>query len=357
MKIHFVLAVAMIIFSQVDVNGQGCVAIRSTGASCSIQKPHEDSSKWQINTNYRFFRSYKHFKGRDEQKERQVLHNEVINYSHSLDLSIIRKLNDRWSLALNMPLLANKRTSLYEHGFKERGSTESFGLGDMRLSASYWLVDPKKNTRGNVQVGMGIKFATGDYNYKDYWTGAGPGGTDTLFTVDQSIQLGDGGTGITTEFNAYYRIAGAFQAYASGFYLFNPKEVNGTRTYREYVSATLYNETICSVPDQYQFRAGFSYGINKFSFLAGGRIDAIPVYDLIGKSTGFRRPGYAIAVEPGVTYMTGRTNLFLTVPFAVERNRTQSVTDKERSKNSGTYVIGDAAFSDYVINLGMSVRF
>jgi hypothetical protein len=49
--------------------------------------------------------------------------------------------------------------------------------------------------------------------------------------------------------------------------------------------------------------------------------------------------------------------LFASVPFAVVRNRTQSVTDKENSITTGTHVQGDAAFADYTINVGISTKF
>lgn len=362
MRILVMVAVAIFVCN-INANAQGCVAIRSTGASCTIEKP-ENASKWQFNANYRYFKSFRHFKGKEEQKERVEQQTDVRNFSHSLDLSIVRKLNNRWSLALNVPILFNNRSSLYEHGLvngsyikRERRYTSSFGLGDMRLSAYYWLIDPVKHAKGNIQLGAGIKFATGDYNYQDYWYNVGPNGSKELRTVDQSIQLGDGGTGLATELNAYYSFTHSFSVYANGFYLFNPREVNGTRTYRETLSPALYNETIMSVPDQYMARVGASFMVNNFGFALGGRIDGIPVYDLIGESDGFRRPGYAVAVEPGINYTSGKAHYYINVPIAVQRNRTQSVTDKERSVESGTYQIGDAAFADYVISIGASFKF
>jgi hypothetical protein len=352
------------ILMQSAANAQGCVAIRSTGSSCSIENPGEDGSKWQFNANYRYFKSFRHFKGKEEQKERLVQHTDVRNYSHSLDLSIVRKLNSRWTLSLNMPLVANKRSSLYEHGLvngvyvkKERRSTHSYGLGDMRLSAYYWLLDPVKSMKGNVQLGIGIKFATGDYDYQDYWYNVGPNGTKELRTVDQSIQPGDGGTGLTPELNAFYHLTHALSIYGNAFYLINPRDVNGVRTYRETLSPALYNETIMSVADQYLVRAGFNYHVKNIGFSAGARIDGVPVRDLVGESNGFRRPGYAIAIEPGINYTTGKAHYYLTVPFAIVRNRTQSVTDKERSVETGTVQKGDAAFADYVVNIGASFRF
>lgn len=355
--------IALIIIVNLSANAQGCVAIRSTGSSCSIEKAGS-TYDWQVNLNYRYFKSFRHFKGKDEQKERVEQDTDVRNFSHSMDLSIVRKLNSRWSLALNMPLLYNRRSSLYEHGLvngayvvRERRNTHSYGLGDMRLSAYYWLMDPVKSSKGNIQVGMGIKFATGDFDYEDYWYNVGPNGGRELRTVDQSIQLGDGGTGLAAELNAYRSFGHNFSLYANAFYLFSPRDVNGARTYRETLTPVLYNETIMSVADQFLFRGGASYMIKSVGLSLGGRIDGIPAHDLIGASNGFRRPGYAIAVEPGINYSTPKAHYYLNVPVAVERNRTQSVTDKERSRESGTYQIGDAAFADYTINIGASFRF
>lgn len=364
MKRITILCISLSLMIQQDILAQGCVAIRSTGTSCSLLKPGGDSANWQFNANYRYFRSFRHFKGHEEQKERLEQHTEVINYTNTLDLSLMRLINRRWSVLLNIPIISNVRSSLYEHGLvngtyvvRERRNTESFGLGDIRLSGYYWVFDPAKAHRGNIQVGLGIKFATGDYNYKDYWHNVGPNGENELRTVDQSIQLGDGGTGFTAEVNGYYNFSHRFGVYGNVYYLFNPREVNGTRTYRETLTPALWNETICSVPDQYMARAGASYMVNRWSFMAGGRIEGIPVYDAIGSSNGFRRPGYVVSAEPGINFMANKVNLALTVPVALYRNRTQSVTDKERSAISGTHQQGDAAFADYSINLGMSVRF
>ncbi len=263
-----------------------------------------------------------------------------------------------------MPLLATRRSSLYEHGLvngtyvkRERRSTESFGLGDIRASAYYWVFDPEKSLKGNVQVGMGIKFATGDYDYKDYWHNVGPGGTSELRTVDQSMQLGDGGTGITAEVNAYYNVLHNLSVYANGFYLSNPRGVNGTRTYRETLSPALYNDNNLQCTRPVHGESWVFLCSKSFLFYGGWPCRWNTVYDLIGSSEGFRRPGYAIAIEPGVSLMTKKANWFVTVPVALSRNRTQSVTDKERSEKSGTFQQGDAAFADYLINAGVSFRF
>jgi len=362
----FALTIIGSLFFHADIFAQGCVAIRSTGGICMMDHPdHATNSKgWLLTTNGRYFKSFRHFKGTEEQKERLLKHTEVINHQTAVDIALTRILNDRWSVMVDAPILANSRSSLYEHGLvngayikQERHSTHSFGLGDMRIAAYRWLLNPQKNRKGNIQLGLGIKLPTGDYNYKDYWYNVGPGGTKELRTVDQSIQLGDGGTGITAEVNTYYNISTGLGLYGNFYYLSNPREQNGVRTYRETLSPALANEAIMSVPDQYMARAGFNFTPSKnWIASAGVRLEGIPVYDLIGGSGDFRRPGYIWSVEPGVSYRLKTGNLFVTVPVAFVRNRTQSVTDKENSQKSGVFSQGDAAFADYTINIGFSIK-
>lgn len=346
------------------LKAQGCVALRGSGPSCMLSHPDEDhNDKWIFNVGGRYFKSYKHFKGTEEQKERVKNGTEVINHQTAIDVTLTRLLDDRWSVMLDVPLLINTRSSLYEHGlingtntFNQRHSMHSTGVGDIRIALYRWLLDPKKYSKGNIQAGLGIKFATGDYDYKDYWYNVGPAGTKELRDVDQSIQLGDGGTGFTTELNAYYNFSSHIGVYGNIYYLFNPRAQNGTRTYRETLTPALANEAICSVPDQYMFRGGAAFTADRFTGSIGARMEGIPVYDLIGGSEDFRRPGYVISAEPAVSYRFKKISLFAAVPVALARNRKQSVTDKERSTPTNK-VNGDAAFADYVINVGFSVRF
>ena len=198
------------------------------------------------------------------------------------------------------------------------------------------------------------------YDYKDYWYNVGPGGTKELRDVDQSIQLGDGGTGITAEANTFYNFKRNFGVYGNFYYLSNPREQNGKRTYRETLTPALANEAICSVPDQYMARAGFKYSfthVKGLSVEGGVRLEGIPVYDLIGGSGDFRRPGHVWSVEPLASYELKKCSFFVSVPVAFERDRPQSVTDKENSTIRDKFVRGDAAFADYTINIGFSTKF
>ena len=369
----FILYIAFIIiisFPFYKASAQGCVAIRSTGNMCMMAHPDSNahSSKWVLATNFRYFKSFRHFSGTEENKARLEQHTEVINHTGTMDLNLTHILNDRWSLMIDMPVISNSRSSLYEHGlingvnnFNERHTMHSFGLGDMRLAAYYWLFDPVKSYRGNIQAGLGIKLPTGDYDYQDYWYNVGPDGSKELRTVDQSIQLGDGGTGFTAEANMFYNFVHNFGVYGNFYYLSNPREQNGVRTYRETLTPSLANEAIMSVPDQYMARAGVSYAFNGaaqgLSIAAGARLEGIPVHDIIGGSGDFRRPGYVWSVEPTINYSAKKFSAYASAPVAFVRNRTQSVTDRENSKIRGTHVQGDAAFADYAISAGVAFKF
>jgi hypothetical protein len=349
-------------------DAQGCVAIRSNGGTCTMMGHDEASTAksnfWTFAMNNRYFKSFRHFVGTAEQKQRVEEGTEVINYVFSTELGITRQINKRWSLALFAPISSNARSSMYEHygnsstNPNARRKTHSFGLGDIRFATYYWLIDPAKMSKANVQLGMGVKLPTGDYRFQDYfWKNDS---TKALGPVDQSIQLGDGGTGITLEANAFYNFSKTVSAFVNGFYLSNPREQNGVSTKRggtPTVLDILYGTDVMSVPDQYMIRAGASLAAERFNFSAGMRMECVPADDLIGGSNGFRRPGYVLSVEPVVAYKVKHTQLYISIPYAVQRDRTQSVPDKLKTKKTGVYSQGDAAFSDYTINFGVAFSF
>ena len=355
------LLLFIITFSFNRTNAQGCVAIKSNGGYCTMAAHnHEmkDSTPWTLSINNRFYKSYKHFVGTVEQKQRVDQGTQVINHANTTDFNLSRTLKKGWNLSIDVPILENTRSSLYEHGGKSRHSTSSYGLGDIRLAAYKWIIDPTKAAKANLQLGFGLKLPTGDYKYMDrfYLTDS----TSIVGPVDQSIQLGDGGLGITIELNTYYNIAKNLSLYGNFYYLLSPREQNGTSTARGGVpsaSSMRNGSDIMSVPDQYMIRAGFNYSLKNFTFSGGIREERLPATDLIGGSNGFRRPGYIVSVEPGITYRFKKIEIYSYLPFAIKRNRLQSVPDKIRTTQTGAYTQGDAAFADYAVNIGLNIKF
>lgn len=168
-------------------------------------------------------------------------------------------------------------------------------------------------------------------------------------TFEGGSRIGDGGTGFALDLQAYRPAYFGTMLYFSGSYLFNPRDTNGVSTFR-----SRRGEEVMSVADQYLFRGGVTHAVPKFRGLTaslGGRIEGVPVRDAFGKSNGFRRPGYAISIDPGFMYARGSYILSCNVPFAVERNRRKSVSDYLNRTH------GDAAFADFALLLSFTRRF
>jgi len=205
---------------------------------------------------------------------------------------------------------------------------------------------------GNISLGLGLKVPTGKDDVTDERFSLVNGRFVTSEqTVDQSIQPGDGGWGVLFDFGAFQRLGtSGVAAYGSASYLANPREKNGVPTFRGGSG-----EEIMSVADQYVARVGFSASRaawKGFGASLGGRLEGVPVKDLIGGSEGFRRPGYAISAEPGISFTTGPHTVSLNVPIALYRNRTRSVPDRTVPGRHG-----DAAFADYIVMLGYWRKF
>jgi hypothetical protein len=266
----------------------------------------------------------------------------VVNNVYLYDVALNYAVNRRFNMTVAVP---------FQRATRRRGTASqifhSFGMGDISVMGRMWLKPEPAESNQNISFGVGIKLPTGKNNVKD--TVINANGTLSTQVVDQSIQLGDGGWGIPLDLQAYKRI-GKTTLYASAVYLLNPRDTNGVPTGRGRPS-----EAIMSVADQYLARVGIARPIPKtrqWAFTVGWRIEGVPVRDLIGKSNGFRRPGYGMAIEPGVQYFRFRDTWSVVVPIAAGRNRKRSVSDILVGSRGG-----DAAFADYMILAGYSHRF
>lgn len=323
---------------------------------------------WLASVGYRFFKSDRHFIGDRESRNAAGLNRfeqgtEVINYSSFIDASLTYQFSARYSATVTLPYVYHVRSAPYEHSGVRRDTTSS-GLGDIRATVGAWIWDPKENPKGNLQVSIGVKAPTGDYGaddtfYQDQDPTAGVNIQPVRRNVDQSIQPGDGGWGMSVEFNGYRELAPRWIAYLQGFYLFNPQNVNSSKnpTARRDAGPNVGGVDIdngMSITDQYMARGGFTYVISRKHAVAlsfGGRIEGVPVEDLngdAGNQEGFRRPGFSVAVEPGINWMPGKWNVALNAPLRVYANRERSYWDQIKGRH------GDAAFADYLLTFSVS---
>jgi hypothetical protein len=353
------------------ISAQGCVAVRPmscSGVGYSNGSALLPKGHFQVSASYRYFKSYKHFKGDSEQKERVEDGTQVINTANSMDISLTYAITDRFDISQNIPLINYDRSSLYEHYGNSitsnpdqlRFHTQSSGVGDIRFTGSYWLLKPGKDSSGNISIGAGIKLPTGNAYVTDEFHKRTSDGRDSVVIkpVDQSIQLGDGGWGYILETQGYWKLCKSASFYFNAFYMFNPQDVNQTPS-RSPLATTGDNviTNYHSIADQYMARVGINWHILQhqgFYASLGGRAEGIPAKDVIGKSNGFRRPGYIISVEPGLSYQKGNSTFVLNVPVALYRNRVKSVYDLADPTGARH---GDAAFADYLINFTYLYRF
>ncbi len=296
--------------------------------------------KWRITTTYRKQYSHRHFVGTVEQTQRAEEGSEVINDIHLLDFAVSYQRTPRWSFHGGIPLMTASRKSS-----RTGQITRSRGLSDVMVGTRFWLWRPPTESNQNIAIGFGMKIPTGNPGYQDLVST--PQGL-VLRNVDQSIQLGDGGWGITGSADMF-KVVKRATFFASGIYLSNPQGTNGVQTGRSRTS-----EAIMSVPDQYLVQAGVTHpvpGFKHFVASIGARMEGVPVRDIFGSSLGFRRPGYVISIDPGVFYVRGRHTVSVNVPVPLERNRRRSTSDIIDNRH------GDAAFADYLLIVSYSRSF
>lgn len=315
-------------------------------------RPHH----WQFTLSYRKLNSHRHFSGPNEQTQRQEQATEVRNDINLFNFILSYQASPRWSFSVNVPLLFAERKipgKIFEEFLHQPGAPDQYqysrGPGDVTLSAQAWIWRPPTESNGNIAVSFGLQFPTGQANAQS-----------TVNTVngpmrvinDQSIQPGSGGWGIVVGTQMFKAVKKAV-FFADGSYVIMPQQTNGVKNGfgSFHVPA---NVALMSIADSYLAEAGVAYPVPKVRGLAvtfGPRYEGVPARDLIGGSEGFRRPGYAVSLGPGFEYFRGRNIWTFSMPWAIMRNRTQSVPDIEN------HTRGDAAFADWLILADYSVRF
>jgi hypothetical protein len=360
-----------------SVRAQGCVASRMDAPSCSARHGGSEGAelesyalpkgRWQTSFGYRWFRSHRHFVGSVEQSaanvangtaERDRAATEVINHTHIPVAGVMYGVSDRLSVSADLPYFTALRRSPWS-GSRPTYATSASGISDLNLMARYWVGNPSKSFKQNVSFGLGLKVPTGDDRAEDDFLvriGADGSRITQRRPVDQSIQPGDGGWGILAEMQAF-RNLGKVTAFASASYRSNPREQND---YLRDPTAVNPDPSSAhySIADQYAARVGVGMPAGKrFGVSLASRLEGVPSSDLIGGDLGRRRPGYSVAIEPGMTFAWGQNLASVSVPYLVRRVRTQNISDKLASERTGERVNGDAAFADFVVIVGFSKRF
>lgn len=305
---------------------------------------------WEIGVAYRRLTADKWFVGSELREDLAPFGQPLYININSLDLTVTYGVTSRLGLALTLPFSYGTHSRFYGDSTRHH-KVSGAGLGDINLVGNFWLWDPAKHATGNLAVGLGVKTPTGNNKVEDdFFTDSGV----TRYLVDQAIQLGDGGWGIILQTQAFRQVADRLFAYLSGSYLLSPKEMTDAQ---QVTRSGTPNGVFLSVPDVYSARMGAAYALapeRGLSISLGGRIDGIPVRDLIGGGDdGFRRPGYTLYLDSGLSFTRGESTLTLSVPIRVHQNFKSSLRDRAATPPRRT--AGDLA--DYLIFAGYTYRF
>ncbi len=320
---------------------QGCVVARSNGEQGGPESEggYLTPGEWQFGIDYRHQYSYIHFVGPTEQTYRVAGGTQVENKINLENFTATYQWTSRFSLEADVPVLLASR-----HTNNSPVVYTSQGIGDTSVMFQGWIWNPKENTRGNIQLSMGVLFPTGKDNVAntvDALNGQGP----QTRIVDYSVQPGQGAFGIPLSW-VTYKNWGSNQLYFNGSYLMMLKDRNNvlrTGAVANPVTLTQYN----AVMDQYLLEGGAAHPISRIHGLTvtfGPRMEGVPARNLlpVGDNLGFRRPGFAVSLEPGVQYARNGNVFTATIARAIYRDRTRSVPDELTGGH------GDAAFANYV---------
>jgi hypothetical protein len=327
---------------------------------------YQEKGTWTAAVSHRWQYSDKHFVGDVEQVYREKEGSQVINDINVVDLSVSYAATKRINLTLGVPFQFATRSQAIRDTRRvggalvnpspfpapdgtvngaviDRFETSAYGLGDIKLLATMWLLDPDNNKKHNISAGLGVLFPTGEKDAQDTFLQFGTNSAGQYEpravkqNVDNSIQPGSGAWGIIFDIYAFQEIFENFNLFAAGTYIATPERDAGV------ISGNLNaaNPTIWSVNDSYLARVGFGYTFlpkEGLTFTLGGRLEGAPPTDLIGSSGGRRRPGYAVSIEPGIVFTKNRWFASFSTPVALYRNR----------QNDSTGSSGDAAFADFM---------
>jgi hypothetical protein len=319
---------------------------------------------FQITFDYRHLYSFRHYVGSVEQVYRQQGNSEVRNRINLFDATLTYQLTPRFSIAGTVPLeFASRHYFIAAGSINGAPATDLIGdwgvsgVGDLSFEAQGWLWDPTRNPSHNIQLGLGVQAPTGRDNLANNFVEI-PGQPAVTATADYSIQPGIGVWAIPASISAFQSLNRSMQVYLNGSYLVTPSETNGVANASPPgFPAPAPQNAFVSAADEYLGQFGVSYSFDHVHGLTGSlgiRQEGVPAHDLIGGNEGFRRPGYAVSLEPGVIYTMHNGHDYLTanIDRAFYRNRIPSVPDMQLGGHGG-----DAAFADWLWLASFTHRF
>ena len=301
---------------------QGCEPIRLNagsfgGTGGSIQKAGE----WRLSLGYRHLFSNQFFVGTQNRPQDGPGGQSTVIELHSFVADLGYSVTDRLTVRLAAPFSTGKVGRVWpDHAWHNQTAS---GIGDITLTADSWVLDPSTHLGANFSFGVGIQAPTGRHAVgSQFYLASGP----VAFPADMAVEPGSGGWGFTVQTRGFAKLFERGFGYWSGSYTFAPEATT------DILNAPPPKGFLWAVADGYAGRLGLSYALlptGGLSLSLGGRIDGTPVRDVFGAGAeAFRRPGYVIYAEPGISLSRGSNTLSLSVPWRLRANRIRSILER-----------------------------
>ena len=332
-------------FAAARANAQGCEPIRfTTPVNLGGQgQAYQPAREWQLTLAYRRLVSNEWFVGTEKTSEQAPGGRAPVFVIHTLLADVAYAINDRYRVRLSVPVSTGSFSRVWpDQSYREQTAT---GIGDVSLLGEAWILQPRTHERGNVAVGLGVKAPTGSHTIESkFYTAAGP----IEFPAEQTIQPGDGGWAILLQAQGFRQVTERAHLYAFGSYMASPK----ARTDTEWRPNT---GEYWSVPDVYSARLGGAFSVwpdQGLTVSLGGRVDGIPVHDLLGGGDEYtiKRSAYVAFADPGMSLTRGRGTLTVSVPYRVMVDRQKSLYEQR------TNGLNAGGFARYLVFASYSHR-
>jgi hypothetical protein len=349
-RIAATLSVFLLAFGAAAARSQGCILARSPESAGlpTEQGGFLQPGHWQVTVGERHQFSYQHYVGDVYQEVRAQAGTQVENRINLVTFAVTYQITPRVSVSVDVPELWASRKSQ-----SSPIEYQATGLGDTIVTVNSWVRNPSHATKWNASLGLGAYFPTGNDNVKNATSSTVNGVTTTTTApVDYSIQPGTGGWGGVLNWSAYTMLGHSLTLYTDGDYI---AMNGGTDGVQRASSTTTPLNNYNSIADQYLLEAGLAFPVTHVTGLTatvGPRWEGVPAYNVLPVSNdGFRRPGYAVTLGPGLEYARNGNILTAGVYKAVRRDRTGSYPDSVYNTH------GDAAFAQYVWLASVTHRF
>lgn len=310
---------------------------------------------WTSTIGVRHVYSHVHFSGPTENFSRAQLGTEVQSKTNIDSLLVTYQLTPRISFTGTLPFVYASRRQQAQYA-----TLHTSGIGDISLGAQYWVRSPRSERAGanNAQVGLSLLIPSGNARQNNVVATTYGGPTSTQFP-DYSVQPGAGTLGMIMSWQAFQNLGNNTIAFVDGNYVMTQGGYHSFWTSHGGTSNGPPSPTpgmtqFDAIQDQYMLEVGASHPaplIKGLGLTLSIRAEGVPAHNLIGNDLGFRRPGFGVALTPGVIYTRGHHMLQFSVGKVMIRDRTKSVAEEINGVHEG-----DAAFANYVWMAGYTLR-